>query len=1089
MAVSNRDRISKGLDLLREGLVPFVERELLAHLGENWLDDVNQGRRHDLVSSNGIVEWDNAAILAVMKDQWNTVFSDTLGPAQRTFVFELKEVRNNWAHDKPFSYDQTYRALDTLRMLLEAISAKKEAETAASMAEEVMRIKFSEQARNVTRKAASATVEGQPKAGLKPWREVVTPHADVASGQYQQAEFAADLSQVHRGEGGSEYLDPQEFFRRTFITKGLRHLLVGGLKRILGNGGDPVIELQTNFGGGKTHSMLALYHLFAGGGSELSGMEALLQEVGVDRAPSANRAVIVGTALGPAQPRTKPDGTVVNTLWGELAWQLGGTEGYAMIEASDKQGVSPGKDDLLPIFDRFGPALILIDEWVAYLRQLYKVDGLAGGSFDANLTFAQALTEAVKARKNILLVASLPASQIEIGGQGGQDALQRLEQTFSRVESPWKPADPDEGFEIVRRRLFDPIVDHALRDAAVKAYCEMYRAQKEEFPSECSEGDYQRRMTLAYPIHPKLFDILYEDWSTLEKFQRTRGVLRLMASVIHALWEKEDRGLLIMPSSIPIDDAAVSFELLRYMSENWEGVVSKDIDGEQSLPLNLDRENPNFGRYSACRRVSRSVFMASAPLIKSGNPGIDARVVKLSCSWPGETVATFGDALRLLSDRATYLYVDGSRAWYDTTPNVTRTAQDRANQLKPEDVDAYITSILKSENQGAAKRGIFAGLHVTPEDAADVPDEMDTRLVIFDPDKPHKRGNQQSAAIIAAEHYLSQRGASPRIFKNSLIFMAPDEARLEDLRTATRQYLAWKSVVNDEESLNLTAFSKNQAKTKRDDSAKTVQTRLHETWIWGLVPTQGPEGGVVSWDDIKVAGDDALGVKIAKKLVEQGTLYQVLGPAVLKHYLDNWLWKDIDFISVSKLREYLATYLYLPRITGQGVLATTIETALTELIQEYFGFADGVSVEDDQNTYVGLKVTNVGLVSVTGNSVIVKPDIAKAIVEAQEAKKPPVGPTPPKPGDVKPKEPVVPPQPVELKRFYASIDINPERPTKHVGTIVQEVLQHLTTLPGAKARMILEVQVELKEGASEKVRRDVSENAKTLKIEKFGFEE
>jgi len=1084
------------LDLLREGLVPFVERELQAHLGDNWLDDINQGRRHDLRTKDGQVEWDNAAILGVIKSQWNTVFTDTLGPSQRTFVFELQDVRNNWAHEKPFSYDQTYRALDTVRMLLEAISAKKEAEKAGTMAEEVMRVKFTEQARNVTRKAAAVTVDGQPKTGLKPWREVVTPHADVASGQYQQAEFAADLSQVHRGEGSSEYRDPKEFFRRTFITKGLHHLLTGGLKRIMGQGGDPVVELQTNFGGGKTHSMLALYHLFSGGGSELSGMEPLLQEVGVDRAPKANRAVLVGTALGPAQQRTEDDGTVVNTLWGELAWQLGGSAGYKMIESSDKQGVSPGKEDLLPLFDEFGPALILIDEWVAYLRQLYKVEGLAGGSFDANLTFAQALTEAVKARKNILLVASLPASQIEIGGQGGQEALQRLEQTFSRVESPWKPADPDEGFEIVRRRLFEPIADHALRDVAVKAYGEMYRGQKEEFPSECSEGDYLRRMELAYPIHPKLFDILYEDWSTLDKFQRTRGVLRLMASVIHALWEKDDRGLLIMPSSIPLDDAAVSFELLRYMSDNWEGVVSKDIDGDQSLPLTLDRENPNFGRYSACRRVARSVFMASAPLVKSGNPGVDARVVKLSCAWPGETVATFGDALRLLSDRATYLYVDGARTWFDTTPNVTRTAQDRANQLRADDVDAYISSILTDENKGAGKRGMFAGLHVVPDDTADVPDDLDTRLVVFGPDKPHKRGSMDSQGVKAAAQFLNQRGSSPRIFKNALIFLAPDAARLEDLRTAVRQYLAWKSVVADEESLNLTAFAKNQAKTKRDDSAKTVQVRLHETWIWTLVPSQGPDGGEIGWDDVKVATDESMAGKVGKKLVEQGTLYQVLGPAVLKLHLDKWLWQDKDHISVTQLREYLATYLYLPRITGQGVLAATIETAIAELIQDNFGFADEFTEIDGQAKYVGLRISNAGMVSVSGKCVLVRPEVAKKLIDAEAAKTgggtgeeptvPGPGPSPDQPDG--PDNPD-PPKPAEMRRFYASIEIKPDRPTKHMGTVVQEVLQHLTTLPGAKAKMTLEVQIELKDGVSEKVRRDVSENARTLKIENFWFEE
>src|SRR5205085_1609988 len=170
------------------------------------------------------------------------------------------------------------------------------------------------------------------------------------------------------------------------------------------------------------------------------------------------------------------------------------------------------------------------------------------------LTFAQALTEAAKAAPNTLVVASIPSSDIEVGGEAGRDALRILENTFGRVESAWRPASAEEGFEIVRRRLFEPVSDYRARDAVVRAFSELYRGQAGEFPGGCREGDYERRMKAAYPIHPELFDRLYEDWSTLDRFQRTRGVLRLMAAVIHSLWAREDRGLLILPAMIPIDD-------------------------------------------------------------------------------------------------------------------------------------------------------------------------------------------------------------------------------------------------------------------------------------------------------------------------------------------------------------------------------------------------------------------------------------------------------------------------------------------------------------------------------------------------------
>ncbi len=321
------------------------------------------------------------------------------------------------------------------------------------------------------------------------------------------------------------------------------------------------LELQTNFGGGKTHTLLALYHLFSDASAHtLPGAEPLLREVGVDEAPVARRVVLGGIVLSPGQPSIKPDGTRVCTMWGELAWQLGGAEGYATVAEADARAVSPGSEALRALFERAAPCLVLIDEWLAFVRQTYNVDGLSGGSFDANISFAQALTEAARQTTRTLVVASIPASDNEIGGEGGRMALERLKNVFSRVESSWRPASAEEGFEIVRRCLFQPITDptaYAARDAVVRAFAQLYQAQAPEFPQTTREGAYQRRLEAAYPIHPELFDRLYNDWSTLDKFQRTRGVLRLMAAVIHELWERQDGALLILPASIPIDAPAV----------------------------------------------------------------------------------------------------------------------------------------------------------------------------------------------------------------------------------------------------------------------------------------------------------------------------------------------------------------------------------------------------------------------------------------------------------------------------------------------------------------------------------------------------
>jgi predicted AAA+ superfamily ATPase len=1104
MALSNRDRVGRGLEVLRAGLEPFVERELRARLGGRWQDAVERGSRHELRKRNGSIEWDTPALLSAMLGQWDEVFRYTLGPPQRSLVHEIRGVRNDWAHERAFSTDQTYRALDSMKLLLQAVSAGEQARELERQAVDVLRIKFTEQARTEGRRVEA--VSGQPLAGLPPWREVITPHEDVYSGRYEQAEFAADLAQVYRGEGESEYRDPREFFRRTFLTEGLRRLLGNALRRLSGAGGDPVVELQTNFGGGKTHSMLALYHLFSGTlASDLAGVEPLLRGAGVSFAVKANRAVLVGTALSPGQTDTKPDGTVVRTLWGEMAWQLGGADGYAMVEEADRTGTSPGSNVLSQLFEMLSPCLILVDEWVAYLRNLYGVPGLPAGSFDANLTFAQALTEAAKAAPDTLVVASLPASQIEIGGEGGEEALTRLKQTFSRVESTWRPASADESFEIVRRRLFrEDSENHPARDLVVRRFSEMYRAQSGTFPSGCGETDYRRRLEAAYPIHPELFDRLYSDWSSLERFQRTRGVLRLLATVIHALWEGEDKNLLIMPSTVPMENGIVQDELTRYMQDHWSSVIGKDVDGPNSLPLRLDRENPNLGRYSACRRVARTIYMGSAPTAGAANPGIEEKNVLLGCLQPGETPATFGDALRRLTDGATFLYVDAKRYWYSTQASVTRLAQDRAEGYDTDDVNAEIVRRLRAEKS----RGEFASVHVAPDGSSEVPDEREARLVIIGPENAHTGRDRRSPALHTAQQTLESRGSSPRIYRNTLVFLAADSRRLKDLEGRVRQLLAWASIEGDADALNLTRLASRQAATKKAEAESAVAAQMGEAWSWCLVPEQPDPLGEVEWAEIRAGGSvgDPLAVRASKKLVSEELLLPSLGAARLKMELDRALWRDADHIGVRQLWEYLCSYLYLPRLRDGDVLLRAIQDGIsTVAASDLFAYAGGY--DEESGMYVGLRTGGGGSVTLDSSSLLVKPEAARAQEELEEEEasrreRERIGrddgggqtgltyaPGDGGHGRVAESPPDTEVRPSPPRRFYASVTLNPDRVGRDAGKIADEVLSHLSTLPGARLNVSIEIEAEMPQGAPEDVQRTVSENARVLRFDSHGFEQ
>jgi hypothetical protein len=1113
MAISNHERVRKSLELLNKGLLPFIERELKAAHGDKWMQTAQQTLgdiRHQQHQKEG-VKWDTQAILSVMWDNWNTVFNKVLSQSERTLVSELKGIRNKWAHQEAFSTDDTYRAIDSCGRLLISVSAAEEAAEMERQKQEILRLRFDEQRKKEEQRAAVAPIEGKPMAGLRPWREVITPHPDVASGRYQQAEFAADLSQVYRGEGPDEYRDPREFFSRTFFTEGLKQLLTTALRRLNDNGGDPVVELHTNFGGGKTHSMLALYHMFSGVDfTDLPGMDSVLTLAGGLKPPKAKRAVLVGTALSPGHSTTKPDGTIVHTMWGELAWQLLGAEGYKLVADADKAGVSPGSDRLRELFVKAAPSVTLIDEWVVYVRQLYNKDGLPAGSFDASLSFAQSLTEAARAVPRTLLVASIPSSDIEIGGEAGKEVLSRLRNIFSRMESAWRPASAEESFEIVRRRLFQPVTDSNLfasRDAVCRAFADYYRNQKAEFPSACSEVAYERRLQAAYPIHPELFERLFNDWSTLDKFQRTRGVLRLMAAVISILWERNDSGLLIMPASIPMDASPVQTELTRYLEDSWVPVIEKDIDGPNSLPLELDKQNPNYGKYSACRRVARTLFLGSAATLKTAQKGLDDKRVKLGCFQPGETPATFGDALGRLADTATHLYVDGSRYWFSTQPSVMRVAEDRAVTQDSYDIDEEIKRRIRQDN----KRGEFVGVHVPPN-SADIPDEAGVKLIIFGPEHAHGKGDDESAARQLANDCLTKRGTAPRFCVNTLVFLVPDRTRLDELRSAARKYLAWKSVEKDVKELNLDVFQSNQVLAKVKSFDETVNLRIQETYTWILVPGQSKPAGdkspaPVEWEEVRLqAGGDSLASRTWRKLKDQELVVKEYAGTLLRREMDSIpLWRG-DHVTVKQLSEDYAKYLYLQRLRDTSVLLHSIKDGLLNTAWEIetFAYADGF--DESTGRYLGLRSFDNVEPALNGNAVLVKSSVARKQIDAdrakeQESKLVAVEAAALSPSKTSSEQRVQPGSKTIIpstgatasamtppKRFYGNVTIDATRLSRELGKISDEVISHLSGLVGAKVEITIEVNAIIPNGVPENVVRTVVENAKTLRFTSHDFE-
>ena len=467
MAMNNRDRVGKAFEYLSEGLVDPVD-DVMSKVFRtpNWTDAWAKADQQKYGTALRELDKHDVQVQLRAITEYGRDFNQILSRSQQAYASELRETRNQWAHLKPFSSDDAIRALSTIEYLLNAVSAPDSAADVRKLRDDLQRTVYEDHTRKISQRKV---ISIDPIQGMKPWREVIRPHEDVASGRFTASEFAADLWQVAVDQSicvtGNAYGDPVEFFNRTYLTEGLRDLLTRAIRRLVGdNSGSPVVNLQTNFGGGKTHSLLALYHLF--GNEPIRALSSDVQNLAVNlhaewKPGSVRRVALVGTKLNVAEPDEKYDGTLVHTIWGELAWQLGGREAYDIIAENDRAGKNPGHllDTLLR---RYAPCLILIDEWVAYAKQLVGHDDLPAGTFDDQFVFAQTLTEAVSATPHCMLVVSIPASEtggkgndIEVGGENGQKTLRELQNVVGRKADQWRPSTRDESFEIVRKRLFE----------------------------------------------------------------------------------------------------------------------------------------------------------------------------------------------------------------------------------------------------------------------------------------------------------------------------------------------------------------------------------------------------------------------------------------------------------------------------------------------------------------------------------------------------------------------------------------------------------------------------------------------------------
>lgn len=937
---------------------------------------------------------------------------------------------------------------------------------------------------------------------MRPWREIAIPHDDVLNGTSTQAEFAADLNSVASGTASAEYQDAKTFYSRTYITEGMSLLLKNVIMRLNGKGGEPVIQLKTSFGGGKTHSMIAVYHLAKHSYplNELQGIPSLLDTLEFNDVPQAYVAVIDGNKFAPGQPWQRGKYRI-QTLWGELAWQLGGEEGYKLLEESDKNRTSPGKDILVSLFTKYSPCVILVDELLAFIRQLIGNDTLPAGTFNTNISFIQALTESCKIVPNCIMLASLPESASELGTDDAKQALDALEKYFGRVQAIWKPVATEESFEIVRRRLFKSITDENAKKEVCRAFFDMYRKENMSFPSETQESAYLERLERAYPIHPQLFDCLYEEWATLDKFQKTRGALKLLSTVIAALWKQGNADYFIMPSSLPLSDGKVSTELCSVLNENgWEQVISKDIDGDNSESSKIDTADTRIGAYQCAKKVSRAIFMKTAP-VSSGQTvkGVASDDILLCCMQPGQVAAYYSDALGKIADKLHYLNISGSGEGADkryyrfvTTANMRKELEDRVNRIK--DLDPKLLDLLKDGLKKLSNiRSLFEYVHPFSE-SSEIPDDENLRLVFLNPNQYYSSTEEiryaQDAALDCTNHF----GSSLRVHQNRLLFVAPDGKLVATVENTAKKCIAWESIIDDASNgrINLDIYNLKSAKSDFETQKKVLESQIQSCWKHLLVPSQEAGGNTVEIEHAVVNTRDDFIRSLETECLENEFVIEKWGPVHLKNLLENIYWKNSqEPLTLKKLWEDSTKYIYFERLKNKNVLYETVRQA--SLSADYFGIADGA---DANGKLMGLSLGR-QFDFPTDDTLLVPLEIAMAQLNAQNQAQTQKTPAPPSSFGSSSKTSQTSSAMPEQKDGGQATDSAPKKNTQFyteqkipfgelvvkANKIYDEIISVLNQSPDVELDVRLSIEAKFPNGADSSIVRAVNENLKALNLD------
>lgn len=808
---------------------------------------------------------------------------------------------------------------------------------------------------------------------IKPWYDIAIPHEDIRQGRLSEAVFAANLWAVVQKsapemygksdlEVPSVYIDTEAFFSKTYLTVGLSNVMQKVAKALSdsGEGGERIISLQTSFGGGKTHSLVALWHLARHTDviKSASACADVRKALGKTLPSKVNAvAVFTNQTCDPVQGRITPSGVHTRTLWGELALQLGGIELYKEIEANDQSQASP-KGVYAKILQRAAPCLILLDEVADYCVGASAVKVVDSNLSDQTISFIQELTEAASQVSGVAIVATLPASYMEVASsERGQEILGSLERRFGRMSSDLRPVSDEEIYEVVRRRLFESLGEPAEQKKVVDAYLKMYAQHPNEVPADAGKGTYRDRMLQSYPFHPSLIDAFYLRWGSHNQFQRTRGVLRLLASIVGDLWQRrntetQSQGV-IQAAHIHWSTDALHSSLTRLWGAGFETVIAADVLGEKAnAPLFDEERGEDYQREKIGQGLAATIMLGSFGG-QGERAGFSTKDLKLAVSRPEYNWGYIDGALLELENRAFYMRFPsagnlGKRYWFDTKPTLTNLLVRYRQQFSSQNFDSDIISML--EDSARALSSSNWRILVNPEQ--DLPEQKSLSLLILPPDCAYTDpGNQPNLVPSPAEARilsLSKKcGTRDRLYRNTLLFLLPSNRGLMRLRNAFVEVSAMETVKKDY-GAQLDSEQTGELTQRLDKARKAVGEALASAYPY-IARLESDRVTVLVISDVRASLGDHLGSAWRQIVEEEEWVLKGVGIVTLQNV---GLVPKENGIRVKDAIEAFLRYTDKPMIASRDAVLEGLRQACGERV---IGIGRGATLHNLQRKWCGDK--------------------------------------------------------------------------------------------------------------------------------------